>query len=60
MGIRPTNSRGIDAQGAPPNELMTIRRAAARAGGISKRGCNIDMVWALNPRMTPSILLVRL
>eukprot|EP00959_Pyramimonas_sp_CCMP1952_P163793 3424361-Pyramimonas_sp.AAC.1 len=32
---------------------MTIRRAAARAGGLSKRGWNLDLMRALNPKNDP-------
>eukprot|EP00959_Pyramimonas_sp_CCMP1952_P408356 8558261-Pyramimonas_sp.AAC.1 len=36
-GILPTISFGMEVQSIAPHELLRIRRAAARAGGVSKR-----------------------
>eukprot|EP00959_Pyramimonas_sp_CCMP1952_P241871 5055672-Pyramimonas_sp.AAC.1 len=37
----------LSVQGLTPTQILHVRRAAGRMAGASKKGCNMDLMWAL-------------
>eukprot|EP00959_Pyramimonas_sp_CCMP1952_P366281 7671410-Pyramimonas_sp.AAC.1 len=38
----------MEVQGITPNEILGLRRSAGKAYGVTKRGSNTDLMWALS------------
>eukprot|EP00959_Pyramimonas_sp_CCMP1952_P441883 9250672-Pyramimonas_sp.AAC.1 len=38
----------MEVQGVTPSGITHVRVASARASGISKKGCNLELLWTAN------------